>query len=277
MTTTSTSARMNAHASTQGYVYPDVPPGTPRPASNHLGIAGFIVSLVGLVATCGALSPVGLLLSGVALFKRPRGFALAGTVLGLVGTAFIGTLVASGLAFSALVGSEVARQRDMADSAKAEIQIAGLAEHVGLYHQAMGRPPSSLEILPAIDESQRTDPWGRGLVYEPDERGFTIRSAGADGTIATSDDVWQAWDFASTGVTPRPLPSGLSPDTWREWNRGVESGATDRMLPQHVDPLPTTTEPAEPDEPAERDETAEPVAPDEPAQPAAPGPPSTPV
>src|SRR3954447_25698103 len=53
------------------------------PPTNGLGLAGSITSLVGIV-TCGVLSPVGLLLSLIGLLKSPRGFAVAGTVLGLI-------------------------------------------------------------------------------------------------------------------------------------------------------------------------------------------------
>jgi hypothetical protein len=53
--------------------------------TNGLGTAGFVVSLVG-VLTCGFLSPVGFLFSLIALFKPPRGMAIAGAVLGGLGS-----------------------------------------------------------------------------------------------------------------------------------------------------------------------------------------------
>lgn len=53
--------------------------------SNGLGVAGFVLSLVGFLS-CGLLSPLALLLSFIALFKPPRGLAIAGFVLGLVGS-----------------------------------------------------------------------------------------------------------------------------------------------------------------------------------------------
>ena len=56
--------------------------------SNGMGISGFIVSLVGLL-TCGFLCPLGLLLSFLGLFKPPRGLAIAGTVIGAVGSAWL--------------------------------------------------------------------------------------------------------------------------------------------------------------------------------------------
>ena len=58
----------------------DHPSGT---SSNGLGIAGFVLSLLGLVS-CGLLAPVGVVLSLFALRREPRGFAVAGLVIGLV-------------------------------------------------------------------------------------------------------------------------------------------------------------------------------------------------
>ena len=49
--------------------------------SNGLGLAGFITSLVSLVLSCGFLSPVSLILSLIGLLKRPRGFAIAGSII----------------------------------------------------------------------------------------------------------------------------------------------------------------------------------------------------
>ena len=48
-----------------------------KPETNGLGLAGFIVSLVG-ICSGGVLSPIGLVLSIVGLFREPRGFAIAG-------------------------------------------------------------------------------------------------------------------------------------------------------------------------------------------------------
>ena len=58
----------------------------PAEQSNGLAIAGFVCSLLGLF-TGFLLSPIGLILSLVAL-GRPggRGFAVAGVVIGLLGS-----------------------------------------------------------------------------------------------------------------------------------------------------------------------------------------------
>ncbi len=60
-----------------------VPP--PEPQSNGLGLASFVISLVGL-ASGGLLSIVGMILGAVAMRRTPRGFAIAGFMLGLFGT-----------------------------------------------------------------------------------------------------------------------------------------------------------------------------------------------
>lgn len=49
--------------------------------SNGLGVAGFVTSLVSLFLSCGLLSPVSMLLSLIGLMKRPRGFAIAGSII----------------------------------------------------------------------------------------------------------------------------------------------------------------------------------------------------
>ena len=57
---------------------------------NGLGIAGFVVALVALVF-CWVpifnwiLWAVGLILSFIAIFKQPKGFAIAGLVISLAG------------------------------------------------------------------------------------------------------------------------------------------------------------------------------------------------
>lgn len=60
----------------------------PPPAENGVGLAGFIVSLVGFL-TCGCISPLGLFLSLIGACFAPRGFAIAGIVLGLIGSAWL--------------------------------------------------------------------------------------------------------------------------------------------------------------------------------------------
>lgn len=77
------------------------------PSSNGLGTAGFVLALLGLIL-CWVpmvnfvLWILGLILSLIGIFKRPRGLAIAGLVLSfifvLITIAFLGAL---GLALSA--------------------------------------------------------------------------------------------------------------------------------------------------------------------------------
>lgn len=70
------------------------------PPSNGLGTAGFIVSLISFFL-CGLTSPLGLMMSLVALFFRPRGMAAAGVLLGALGSWW---LFAGGMAIIAAIG-----------------------------------------------------------------------------------------------------------------------------------------------------------------------------
>ncbi|HHK42428.1 MAG TPA: hypothetical protein ENJ50_08425, partial [Planctomycetaceae bacterium] len=76
--------------------------------TNGLGIAGFIISLLGFLS-CGLLSPIGFLLSLVGLTKQPRGFAIAGAIIGAIGT--LGLFLFGFAMIAALLGlSSAARQ-----------------------------------------------------------------------------------------------------------------------------------------------------------------------
>jgi len=51
--------------------------------SNGLGVAGFVLSLLGLF-TCGLTSLLGVILSAIGMRREPKGLAIAGLVLGLI-------------------------------------------------------------------------------------------------------------------------------------------------------------------------------------------------
>src|SRR5882724_11802812 len=95
------------------YITPQQPQ---APATNGMGLAGFIISLIGWL-TCGVLCPIGLIFSAIGMRKEPRGMAIAGFVIGLLGTIIYGVIFAFyGLAlfslFSCLsVAGTAAKQR----------------------------------------------------------------------------------------------------------------------------------------------------------------------
>ncbi|MCH2139599.1 MAG: DUF4190 domain-containing protein [Phycisphaerales bacterium] len=55
-----------------------------NPDTNGLGLASFIISLVGIFSV-GILSIIGVVMGAIAMRREPKGFAIAGFVIGLVG------------------------------------------------------------------------------------------------------------------------------------------------------------------------------------------------
>lgn len=142
------------------------------PKTNVLGIVGFILAF--------CLSPLGLLISLVALTKPPRGFAIGGVVVGLIGSVF---WVLGGLGFAAIW-----------PGMKAGIELAtdyeALNTSVESYVNTNGGPPADLSLI-TVDASALTDPWGNAWTIEvnPDDQSYTFRSYGFDGLPNTDDDV----------------------------------------------------------------------------------------
>jgi hypothetical protein len=101
----------------------------PEPPSNGLGVAGFVISLLSILL-CGLTSPIGLLVSLVALAWRPRGLAAAGVILGGVGSlwlfAFGLTILAGilGLGAAANVATEAERQMEIERQKAKAVNVA---------------------------------------------------------------------------------------------------------------------------------------------------------
>jgi hypothetical protein len=155
--------------------------------SNGLGLAGFITSLVGIVS-CGILSPIGALLSFFGLFKSPRGFALAGFLIGAVGSvwlivaaAFIGMIIGLPI-FTAIQVPEVSTG----------FRIGLGIMQVEQFRTEHGALPDLSEWDKIRQDAWFTmdDGWGKALDYLIDDDGnFIIRSAGSDGIFDTQDDI----------------------------------------------------------------------------------------
>lgn len=157
----------------------------PRP-SNGLGIAGFVVSLVGLLATCGVLCPLGLLLSLFALFRRPRGLAIAGTVIGLVGSVWVvgALLFVTTARMTAVERAEYVRAADVTRAAFAQGN-----QLIEIHRAEQGRLPDGVAGNKLLLEL--TDGWGGSIRYDiqDDDKTYLLRSAGPDGTFDTADDL----------------------------------------------------------------------------------------
>ncbi|MBN8646024.1 MAG: type II secretion system protein GspG [Planctomycetes bacterium] len=139
----------------------------PRSQSNTLGLVGFILAF--------CLSPIGLLLSLVALLKVPRGFAIAGVIVGLIGTAVWGFVIYGVV----LVGGAAMKAMETANA------VGDLQTALASAKTPEGEYPADLSGI-----ASKNDAWGHALVYErtPDKKGYLLTSPGADGQAGTSDD-----------------------------------------------------------------------------------------
>lgn len=169
-----------------------------REPTNGLGIAGFVVSLIGFLS-CGLLSPVGAVLSFIAIFKRPRLFAALGLALGIVGSGWLFWILfiiglAGALAWAG-VGSNYA----------AMMQASSLQKQLDAYEARVGQYPPTLDLLTGTRTEDLIDPWGTPYTYalDPDGKGYTLISAGHDKTMGTVDD---AKIYHTTGGLSRSAP-----------------------------------------------------------------------
>jgi hypothetical protein len=161
------------------------------PRTNGLGIAGFVVSLVGLFFSCGLLCPIGLIMSFVALFRSPRGFAAAGFFIGLIGSiipTFI--LLIFGVAIFSFVKMGVPGINTLVAMQNSRNQISAYASTHG------GALPDDADGQAAI--ASDLDGWGHPLHYtriSPWE--YEIRSAGPDGILGNSDNAVETFRLQS--------------------------------------------------------------------------------
>ncbi len=173
----------------------------PIPQRNTLGIVGFVFSLLGL-ATCGLIAPVGLLLSLLALFSRPRSFATAGVVIGGFGTLWLGLLGAGMLAsFTSLQPVVKQMSRDF-QQLQVTLSAATAASHeITRARERDGGWPDQAAGQELV--GRHIDAFGTPLRYTRVGELVLIVSAGADREFATPDDV---------SIDPATMKSNLPED-----------------------------------------------------------------
>lgn len=190
--------------------------------TNTLGVAGFICSLcgvIGFVIPPGGmlLSLVGFVLSLIALGKAPRGFAVAGVILGFIGMGCLtGVLMMGGvMALLALIGIGVGVGA-IAMEAQAQLQAAQndlrvMDQAIVMHHQNRESYPTNLGALVpeylsgtfAPGRAMLSDPWGKPYVYQvrDDGLGFTVKSSGPDMKLGTPDDLSWMRSIVDSGET----------------------------------------------------------------------------
>src|SRR5262249_14150181 len=123
------------------------------------------------------------------LGRPPRGFAVAGVVLGLVGS--IGLIV---MVFVVGLGV-VAAALGIGVAAALIVKLGQGPMHVNTaiaeYYAQHGTIPAASSELSTVNADDLKDPWGNTLRYEPqaDGESFYLISDGQDHTPDTKDDV----------------------------------------------------------------------------------------
>lgn len=164
-------------------MYPGEPSGSnpefqaPQAGSNTLGIVGFVLSLL------GPLALIGVVMCLVALRRRPRGFAIAGLVIGVVMlllTALCGGIM--GIWVWALLEAQDEYQEIASD-------YATLSSAISDYQRRNnGALPPDLGVL-GLPAEATSDPYGEEYLFTPQGGSWSIGSNGADGVPGTDDDV----------------------------------------------------------------------------------------
>lgn len=166
------------HTGYRETIYIGPPPPAPR---NSLGTAGFLISLFSPL-TLGLIAPLGFLLSLLALRKAPRGWAMAGVLLGGTISAIVGSIGYAGYA-----GCVESHRRHANHKAASAVHQG--EEVIEEYRAAFGIMPDGIEGNKKIITRDITDPWGEYVSYEREKDGYRIRSAGPDKEFNTGDDV----------------------------------------------------------------------------------------
>ena len=189
--------------------------------SNGLGVAGFICGILGFF-TCGILALVGLLLSFIALFKRPRGFAIAGLIISLLAIAIpVLIILAMGavvmVPLLAMLGFVAFENQFIAMAASQDVH-----EHYQL-HQVLPDQSEGDSIMLSYTNSDGDTP--RYSITGATT--FELSFPGDDGLWGTSDDYIADYDVTT-----------MSP-----WGG---SGSSSMTLPAQPAPSPSASPPASP-------------------------------
>jgi hypothetical protein len=209
--------------------------------SNTLGVVGFVLSV-----TC-CLAPLGFLLSLIAVFKPPRGFAIAGLLIGgLITALFVnGYMQMDELAKKGKFDS-------VGSSMEYFIEFSMVAQSVQQTSLTKGALPTSIDELVLEDPfgtEPKIDPWGKpyrlrdtGQRREMAQQGggraltafFALESPGVDGEWGTDDDILpESWEGGQEGafLVPCPVPGSAAKDEIEEQPPEDEE-ATDPAQPE---------------------------------------------
>ncbi len=160
----------------------------PPARGNGLGLFSFILSVLGL-STCGTLSAVSLVLSIIGLKREPRGTAVAGFILSLLGLVLLSSslfyFLTGFYAFSNSFGNFMAPTGNSDPAAETAIEMQTITIKVGKQWQEKQLLPSQTEGDQLV--ASAIDGWGNPIEYQTDGTSFSIISLGADGKVSPDD------------------------------------------------------------------------------------------
>lgn len=163
--------------------YAPPPPAQPQP-TNTPGLVGFILSLTGLIAPC--MFPIGMIVSLFGMGKQPKGLAIAGLIIGAIGSLILFAVL---LIYGAMIFACIGLASTMQPVMETENAIMEASTQIEDYYFENDEYPDDATGNSLI--SGITDGWEHALQYELDEDavdGYIIRSPGADGVFDTDDD-----------------------------------------------------------------------------------------
>lgn len=147
-----------------------------RTEDNPLALPGLLLAIL--------IGPIGLVVSLIAVTRRPRGVAVAGVIVGSLTTLTL-------LTVTVVVIVMVNRGRAIFEQYGAlDDDITEVTGTLSTLHAESGTWPDSLTAL-GLTEDLLTDPWGQPYRYEltPDGANWVLSSAGPDGEMETRDDL----------------------------------------------------------------------------------------
>lgn len=143
---------------------------------NVLGIVGFALSF--------CTGPIGLIISLIALTKRPKGFAIAGVIISLISTAVLGTVVFGGVWFAKKFGAHMMAVADLGKD------FMDIQQSVSAYHAQNGAYPPDLATAGVSGGAlEDTNGMAYGYAVKADGTGWTLTWAGMDQQMGTGDDL----------------------------------------------------------------------------------------
>ena len=183
-------------------------PQTAAQPSNTLGLVGFILVMVGLFGFCFGpaflLGIVGAVMCGIAVFKTPRGLAIAGLIVGLVELAIVGFVVFV-LGVILVSGANTASQNTK--TALGRSNASTISFNIDRFQRENNRLPATLAELSLTSDT--TDGFGNQIRYLPNLTAGTYKLMGNgwDGKPNTADDFTLHDSAVKPWVAPLNIPT----------------------------------------------------------------------